>query len=225
MREIFSYDGLLGRVLCKFADCILLSILWIICCMPVITVGAATAALYYTVNKVIRHDRGGCWQAYWQAFRVNFKQATIVWMLLLLIFGFLIANLYCTYILYLKCHVSVLFLGLLIAIVVAAVMWAIFLFPCIARFDNKTTQQMKNCLFFMMGNFLWSVLLLAVFFVVVAAALLYPLSLLFLPAVYMLTINFILERIFKKYMSPKDLAEEDERNRIYSEDESDLQRG
>ena len=62
-------------------------------------------------------------------------------------------------------------------------------------------------------NFFWSVLLLVIFVIMAIGAMLYPLGLLFVPAVYMLSINFILERIFKKYMSPEDLKEEDERNK------------
>ena len=213
MREIFSYDGLLGRTLYKFADCVLLSILWMVCCIPVITIGAATAALYYTVNKVVRHDRGGLWTEYWQAFRLNFRQATVVWIVLILILGVLTANLYSAYILYLQGHMSAIFLGLLIAMVAAIIMWASYLFPCLARFDNKIKQHMKNCFWFMTVNFVWSVLLLVIFVIMAIGAMLYPLGLLFVPAVYMLSINFILERVFKKYMSPEDLKEEDERNK------------
>ena len=86
-----------------------------------------------------------------------------------------------------------------------ATMWAIYLFPYIARFENQTKMILKNAALIALGN-LWKTLLL---FVLLLAAVF------IIPCVYMLLANFILEKIFQKYMSPEDLEAEKERNMEY----------
>ena len=66
----------------------LLSVLWVISSLPLITIGAASSALYYAVVKAILNDEGTAWGNFWTGFRVNFKKATIIWIpVLLLIVG------------------------------------------------------------------------------------------------------------------------------------------
>ena len=54
----FNWDNIVFQMLGKLVDCVWVSILWVICCIPVFTIGASTTALYYTVHKSIRGDRG-----------------------------------------------------------------------------------------------------------------------------------------------------------------------
>ena len=53
----FNWDNIVFQMLGKLVDCVWVSILWVICCIPVFTIGASTTALYYTVHKSIRGDR------------------------------------------------------------------------------------------------------------------------------------------------------------------------
>ena len=84
---IFSPDGALARLLNTLGNLIVLNILTIICCVPVFTAGAAMTALYTMVMRMVRKEDGKIISEYFKAFKVNFKQATILW----LIFGGLIA--------------------------------------------------------------------------------------------------------------------------------------
>ena len=217
MRGWFSYDGVINRVLSKAMDCMYLSLLWIVCCIPLFTVGAATTALYYTVNKVVRYDKSGIWREYWHSFRLNFKQATVIWLILLLLYGLLITSCYAAYQLYIVGQIPKIMLIFLIALVAVLTMWAIYLFPYLARFNNTTRQLMKNCGWFMLMNFVWSVLLFAIFVAVVVCSLFVPMGFVVLPSVGMLACNYILEIIFRRYMAEEDLAVDNERNRISSD--------
>ena len=84
---IFSPDGALARLLNTLGNLIVLNILMIICCVPVFTAGAAMTALYTMVMRMARKEDGKIISEYFKAFKANFKQATILW----LIFGGLIA--------------------------------------------------------------------------------------------------------------------------------------
>lgn len=79
---LFSFLNLLGQL-------ILLSILWTVCCLPVITVGASTVALYYTVVKVLRRNQDSLFAAFFREFRSNFLQSLNINMVFLCYFGIL----------------------------------------------------------------------------------------------------------------------------------------
>lgn len=213
MQGLFRYDGLLNRSLSKMVDVACLSLLWTISSLPLITTGAATVALYYTVNKVIRHDRGGIWSEYWKSFSANFKQATPLWLLMMAIIYLLGVSSYSAYLLYISGgSTKWIFLTVLIPFLLIT-MWAVYIFPSIARFSNPTKIVMKNCLLLAILNLPRSVLLVLIFVISVLLVLIVPMSIIFIPVVYMLLSGMILEKIFRKYMSPEDLAMEQELNR------------
>lgn len=81
MRDFFNGDSKLMRILAKLFDIGYLSILFILFCVPIVTIGASLTALYYTTVKVIRHDRGYVFQEFWHAFKLNFVSATIMWII------------------------------------------------------------------------------------------------------------------------------------------------
>ena len=57
-RQVFDPENLFWRLISRGVDFVGLSLFWIALCLPVVTIGPATAALYYTVVKVFRHKRG-----------------------------------------------------------------------------------------------------------------------------------------------------------------------
>ena len=162
MFSFFNYDSNLIQTLNKVADCICLSFLFLVSCIPIVTVGAANTALYYAINKCIRHGEGHIWREYWRAFGANFKQATVLWLLLMLVYGLLGGSCYSSY---LMCTSGMLpkemfyFLVIVIAIVIA---WANLIFPYLAKFQNTNKMILKNCLGIALMN-LPTVLLLFVF--------------------------------------------------------------
>ena len=85
MGRIFSLDSPLFSFLNKVADLILLNILTMICCLPIITIGASMTALHYVVLKMVRDEESYIVRSYFKSFRQNFKQATIIWLILLLV--------------------------------------------------------------------------------------------------------------------------------------------
>ena len=74
MRQLFSTDGIVYRFLTTTGNIILATILWMIGCIPVITIGVSTAALYYTIVKSVRRDVGYVHSEFWRGYRLNFKK-------------------------------------------------------------------------------------------------------------------------------------------------------
>ena len=69
MDDLFNYDNKFFRFMNKVADGFYVSILWILFCIPIVTAGASTTALYYTVHKSLRRNRGYVWKNFWESFK------------------------------------------------------------------------------------------------------------------------------------------------------------
>lgn len=80
---IFNYDNPVWRFVGKLGDLILLNILWIICSIPIFTIGASTTAVYYVTLKLVRDDDGYTIKSFFRSFKENFKQATALWLMFL----------------------------------------------------------------------------------------------------------------------------------------------
>ena len=81
----FSYDGLLVRFLNLVADLVALHVLWLLCSLPIVTMGASTTALYYASMRRIRTDESHVHQNFFRSFRQNFRQSTILWLMMLVV--------------------------------------------------------------------------------------------------------------------------------------------
>ena len=68
---MFNQDSTLMTILNKAADMVILSVLWCICSLPVVTIGAASSALYHATMKVIRLGRGYAFSTFFTSFRQN----------------------------------------------------------------------------------------------------------------------------------------------------------
>lgn len=210
MGKLFNYDNGLMQTLAKLFDCMCLNILWIVCCIPIFTVGAASSAYYYAYNKAIRQKRSYAWKEFFHGFRINFKQGTVIWLIVLLLYVVTGVDLYILG----QMSSSMKFAGILSAVIFAVMllmtMWLTYLFPYLARFENKTKAIMKNSAIIMVANLPWSLLLLVLFVVTAGAFFLLPGLGMFAPAIYLVFATMILERVFRKYMAPEDLEAEQE---------------
>lgn len=124
-------------------DLILLNILWLLCSVPFITIGASTTALYSVMLKIAANEEGYIIRGFWTAFKKNFKQSTLVWLILLTVGAVLGMDIM---IISGKLQGVLLNAGLLL-IGIVSVIYLIelaFVFPIIAKFENSTLNIMKN---------------------------------------------------------------------------------
>lgn len=83
MKKLFDVEGPVFGFLDKFGQLILLSLCWLIGCLPVVTIVGANAALYYGVCKSIRFGQGSPVREFWRSYRQNFFRGMGVTVLLL----------------------------------------------------------------------------------------------------------------------------------------------
>ena len=78
-------DNVVMRALGKMGDMICLNVMWVICCIPIITIGASTTALYTVMLRMVKNEEGYIFRGFLKAFKSNFKQSTLIWLILLLL--------------------------------------------------------------------------------------------------------------------------------------------
>lgn len=202
MGNLFNINGKAYRFMEKIADGLIVNILWVVFSLPIITAGAATTALYYTTYKVIQNDTGHLWKEYWQAFKTNFKQATLLWIIFLLVIAFLGFDCYFAYILS-DVNLTLKWMTVALLILMAFLtMWSLYWFAYISHIDDPIKAVMKNTLIMCVSNLGKSLSLFAALAVCVAIIVILPLSpvfLLVLPAVYMYFACRILKKVFNQY--------------------------
>ncbi len=212
MHSFFHYDGVVIQTMNKVADCICLSFLWLLSAIPLITIGPATTALYYSVNKCIRRSEGGVWRTYWHSFRANFRQSLLLGLILLPLYGLLCASCYSAYLLGQAGTLPTAMFYFLLFVTAAFTIWASLLFPYLARFQNRIPVILKNCVFIALMHFPVGLLHLVLVVLAAGAVVFFPLAIVCAPGVYMVLSCYALEPVFRKYMTEEDRAREDARD-------------
>lgn len=187
---LFSFLNLLGQL-------ILLSILWTVCCLPIITVGASTVALYYTVVKVLRRNQDSLFAAFFRGFRNNFLQSLNINMVFLCYFGilayFAIPRLSAA-----QSGADIGFYAL-VGLAILGALPLSFVYPTISRFYHKGGALVRFLLM-VIGKHphivLGCTLLLAAGILLVLSN---PAALLFVPGVVCYVQSLLLEPVFRKY--------------------------
>lgn len=77
MRGIFNMEGPVMNFITKITYSAYLNILWLVCCLPIFTIGASTTALFYVTLKVVKNEENSLTKAFFHSFKENFRQSTI----------------------------------------------------------------------------------------------------------------------------------------------------
>ena len=148
---VFSPESKFSKIMMRLAWGCYLNLLWFICSLPIVTMGAATTALYYVTLKIAEEREGDITQQFFGAFRSNFKQATQLWLIVLALGIVLGIDIYTLRHL-MAATTGALAVALTIClalVIVACVGLAIevtYLFPLVARVENTNRAMLKNAL-------------------------------------------------------------------------------
>jgi len=219
MSNFLSLDSPIIQFLNKVCDLLFLSVVYTICCIPIITIGPATTALYYATVKVIRRERGYLMREFFHSFKTNFKSGSFVTIILLLAYGILYVDReYAQALSETSGKMGFAMSCIFNAMFLIVVLVTLYVFPVLSRFTVKGLQLLKTS-FFMSIRHLPSTILVAV---VVGGTLfilrVIPMLFFILPGVAALLSSFMIERVFRKYMpAPNENAEEEGTDEWYWE--------
>ena len=150
------------RALSKLFDIGWLSLIYVVFCVPLVTIGAATTSLYYVSAKVLRKDRGYVWSEFWHSFKLNFKPATLIWLIFAAIYGLLYFNLttFNT-----SNAAGGYLVGAYIALAFIVTCVASYAFCLLSRFNMNVRGILRYALYMSFRHFLHTLCFLAILFV------------------------------------------------------------
>lgn len=168
--KLFSYDSAFSQAALRISGSVCLNLLWLICSLPIVTAGASTAALYSVTLKLARGEDCHLSRRFFRAFRENFRQATVLWLVLLGIGGFLALDSYLVYHLRTSSAgtAAVIWTLLFAVILVAALAYAVvlaYVFPLTASVANTNAAMLKNSFFIGTHYLFCTILIFAIHFV------------------------------------------------------------
>jgi len=201
-RQIFDPENFIFKPLGKLVDLVCLSVMWFVCSLPLVTLGAATAALYDSTARCVRMDRAGPYVRFVGTLRENLRTGIVPGLLAVAVgvaMGFLYRAVYARasvgergvwYALYYTWWVAAVVLAGLLA----------YVLPTLSRFDMKLGPLMGNSLRLGLANLPFTLVLGVVVLAGVLLCLIRWYFLFFVPCLCALLCSFPLEHVFKPYM-------------------------
>lgn len=211
--SFFSGDNPIFRFTSWALDILVLSLLWLVCCLPIVTIGPATAALYYSCVKCVRYHEDAPYGSFFSAFRQNLKTgavATLIFLVLgealLLIYLFLLAQaetgtppwplLRVVYLVLMLLPLAVLFCA----------------FPLLSRFDSTVGGLFAASLRMTLRHlpFMLALAVLDTALLLITVRYLFYGAMVVTPAIGALLSSYLLEPVFRKYTPDDGTSGEDE---------------
>lgn len=161
MADFFNYDNAFFRLITRIAHLLYLNLLWILFSLPVVTMGAATAALHSVTLKMVRNEEGYIFANFWKAFRLNFQQATGIWLMIVLGGGVLAGDVF--YFARWANWAGVFCAGLFCICLVVLALTCMVVFHLQARFKNNVKGTFSNAIRFTFRHLPSNIALLIMF--------------------------------------------------------------
>ena len=225
--KFLNLDSPLMQALGKMADLMWLNVLTLICCLPIVTAGASLTAMNYMALKIARNEECYITRGFFKSFKENFKQATLIWLILLLVTAVLVGD-------FIIMRTSgmefgTLFRGVIMAIALLVVFTALYVFPVLAKFENTVFRTIKNAFMMSVMQFPKTLLMIILYLIPIAVFIfvmqLMPLSLLFGLSAPAWCSAKLYNKLFKKLEdqiteanAPAQPEEEQEDERIFKDE-------
>ena len=200
---MFSPDGNLYKTMSTLFDILMIGILWFLCCLPLITVGAGTTAAYYTMSKVVRFKTGYLFKEFWRSFKTNFKQSLIPTIITQLVIVVLVLDIYYVWNNRSKLNDSLFII--LSGVTFLFLACATYFGPFLSRFTKKNFALFKMSAYGAFRFLPITVLILVVFVVMVIGIYLLPWAIVVFPGLFMYLLTYPMEYVMRRFMKrPKE---------------------
>ena len=135
------------RALSRMADLVILSFLWFVCCLPVITIGPASAAMCFVAMKLAKKEEIGVIATFFQSFKVNFKQGIVLNLIFLAVAAIIALDMVYFGSAELGVGTGITWLR---AVIMAMGVWALcimfYTYPLQAQFYNPIRRTLRNAM-------------------------------------------------------------------------------
>ena len=222
--KFFSVDSPLYKFMNRLMDVFKLNCMWLLCSLPIVTMGAATTAAYTITLKMVKDEEGYIAGPFWKEFKANLKKGSILGVI----------GMVASYAVYLDFqlyhaakHHNIMFLIIGVVGVYLIFMHMVYAFPLMARYENSIINTMRNS-YSIAAKFLGRTAFLAVLLVIEMAIIMSNLTTMFAgvligPACIIFTISGFANTFFEVIERENLMAEVDEKTAEASDDEEDFE--
>ncbi|KAF1299099.1 hypothetical protein BAU15_00185 [Enterococcus sp. JM4C] len=206
MSKLFSTEGKIYSGMERIYQILLLNIIFVISCLPLITIGAALASAYGTAYKMTTHSEGVLYKEYLHQFKMNVVPATKAWLGIVALIaagfwlfpylqGYMVGNKIAYYV--------------VMVLVTLVVLMSLYVFPLIARFQNTLSGTVVNAMILSLKHLPLSII---IFFITIIGTIIVPLYLPKLLFVWLFmgvgTVIYSNSTIFMKIFNRYEIVEE-----------------
>ncbi len=211
MSSLFNMDNPVWRFMGKIADVMVLNLLWIVCCIPIVTIGPAATATYYVALRLANDEDGYIAKNFFKSFKQNFRQGMIIGIIMTVIGALFAYDFY----LYRQLTggmmkaLSMILLGIMILYLFALT----YVFPILAKFENSVKRTITNAFFMSIRHIVATIVMIVIAGAVAAFTVLVfpPLIILGFGLIAFLQ-SYFLRRIFAFYIPQEGTEENEEEN-------------
>ena len=162
---VFNMDNPLFRFMNRIADMIVLNVIFLVSCVPIFTIGPALTALYYVAINTWGREDGYIFKMYIKSFKENFKQSTVMWLILLAV-GIILSVDVWYWVSQWKATGTGIYKPLTVVSVVMLMVYLMiftFVWPLLAKFSNSNRGTIKNALAMVLTHVPETILIWAIF--------------------------------------------------------------
>lgn len=207
---MFNVDNAFWALVSKMTDCIIVALLWLLCSLPIVTLGASTTAAYYVFIKMARKEPVYIVKMFFKSLKDNFLQATIIWVVIVLLTAIGVFDIFYWHELVDTNAIAVWCLGLFIALLFFLFLVFLYIFPLLSKFDNKSFALFKFAFAMSIRHFGHTLLIIGMFaLTAVATFFAAPIFFIFIAA-YQAFSAKIFNHAFNKYIKVEEKEEEEE---------------
>ena len=212
MNQLFNENNPVNLFLNRFFDLMVLNWIFLLTCLPIITIGPALTALYTVTIKIANRESPYISRTFFNSFRKNFKSSVLLWLPLLFGILFFGADLY---IVHTQLDDSLLFLQYpVLFFLFCLISTIIYAFPISAIFDNPLTKTTKNALLLSLSNLPLTIFVIVLIVIFISIAQISSKALWAVVSIFLFIgcstfawiLSFYFMRIFKK-IAPEDFED------------------
>lgn len=196
--NLFDTEGFLYKISMTLADIFLLSFLWLIFSIPIITIGASTTAVYYVCTKKAAGSDAYVLKNFLQSFKENFLVSTLAFVILCLTGGVLWINFHALT----QVDLGMLQMPVRVAltfVLIQVIFVSMYVFPIISRFNMTVTDAIKSALQLSNGHLFLTISSLVLFVAVCIITIFIPFLFIFIPGIFGYFSAMLFVRIFQKH--------------------------
>ncbi len=208
--SFLSLDSPVMRTLGKVADLMLLNILFVICCIPIITIGDSITAMCYVVLRIREGKDGYITRSFFHSFKQNFRQSTIIWLMNLVVVFLMLAD--WAIIRSGTGMMTTVMTVLVVFVLIIYLLVVLLVFSVQARFDNTIKNTIKNSMIMAIADlprvFVTLLIIVAAILVSLLTYTLFYWSILFWTILGFASVAYwnssFIDKILEKYMPKED---------------------